>query len=81
MDIRNGPDNPEVLLKPVAFVALVTFPITGVAFTNGTKVVVGDTVLFPGSFFGWATHPVARIQPTAMNRASSVIIFIGGSPF
>jgi hypothetical protein len=79
MDIRNGPDNPEVLFKPVAFVTLVTGAV--VAFTNGVNVVVGDAVAFPGSFFGWATHPVARIQPTAMSRASSVIIFMGSSPF
>jgi hypothetical protein len=81
MDTRRGPFSFGVTF--VAFVALnVAFdPGTGVVFTNGANVVAGDTVTFPGSFFGWATHPVARTQPTAMSRASSVIIFIGGSPF
>jgi hypothetical protein len=52
-----------------------------VVFTNGINVAVGVTVTFVGSFLGWATHPVARTHPTAMKRASSVIIFIDGSPF
>jgi hypothetical protein len=57
-------------------------PGTVVVFTNGVNVFVGAAVAFPGSFFGWATtHPVARIQPTAMIRVRSVSIFIGGSPF
>ena len=77
METLSGPFNFGVL-----FVTLVAFnvafePGTVVVFTNGVNVLVGDTVAFPGSFFGWATHPVARIQPTAMSRVRSVIIFIG----
>jgi hypothetical protein len=82
MDTRRGPLNPEVVFTLVVFVALVILvPGTVVVLTNGVKVLVGDTVVLVGSFFGWATHPVARMQPTAMSRARSVIVFIGVSPF
>jgi hypothetical protein len=69
----------------VALVALVPFnvtfePGTAVVFTNGVNVFVGATVAFPGSFFGWATHPVARIQPTVTRMVKSTIIFMVDSP-
>jgi hypothetical protein len=81
MDTRSGPDKRDTFVL-VVFVELVTFIAgTVVVFTNGVNVFVGDTVVFTGSFFGWATHPVARIQPTAMRRVRSVIVFMGGSPF
>jgi hypothetical protein len=81
METLSGPFNFGVLLVTLVAFNVAFKPGTVVVFTNGVNVFVGDTVAFPGSFFGWATHPVARIQPTAMSRVRSVIIFIGGSPF
>src|SRR5665647_1796277 len=82
MDTRNGPVNFDVAFIPVEFVVLVRLAIGAVvAFIKGIKVTVGDAVTFTGSFFGWATHPVARMQPIAMSRVRSVIVFMDNSPF
>jgi hypothetical protein len=82
MDTRNGPVSFEVTFALVAFVVLVRLvPGPVVVFTNGVKVIVGDTVAFTGSFFGWATHPVARMQPIAMSRVSRCRVFMECPPF
>jgi hypothetical protein len=81
METLSGPFNFEVSLVTLVAFNVAFEPGTVLVFTNGVNVFVGVTVAFTG-FFGWATtHPVARIQPTAMNRVRSVSVFIGGSPF
>jgi hypothetical protein len=82
IDTRSGPDNFEVVFTPEVFVVLVRLvPGAVVVLTNGVKVIVGDTVVFTGSFFGWATHPVARIQPIAMSRVNRCSGFMENSLF
>ena len=83
MDMRSGPFIFGVAVAFVAFVAfIVPFnPGTGVELTNGMNEGVEDTVEFPGSFFGWATHPDASIHPIVIRMVSRTIFFTAGSPF
>jgi hypothetical protein len=81
MDTRSGPFRVELLLVTLVALNVAFEPLIVDVLLNGAKVLVGVTDAFTGSFFVWATHPVARIHPIVMRRVRSTIIFIGVPPF
>jgi hypothetical protein len=73
MDTLNDPFNVEVV-SAVAFI--VWFTPESEVLVFGTN--VGAVVAFTVRLFVGARHPAATINPIAINRANSTIIFIRG---